>query len=98
LQYREGVTDFTTVLTTQQLLLSQQDSLATTVGNISTSLVGVYRALGGGWEIREGEDIVPAEIKEEMRQRTNWGHLLAPAAYNLPSSRDPESTPRLPDW
>src|SRR4029077_14211445 len=63
LQYREGVTDFTTVLTTQQALLNQQDNLASTLGNISTSLVGVYRALGGGWEIREGEEIVPAEIK-----------------------------------
>ncbi len=98
LQYREGVTDFTTVLTAQQALLSQQDNLATTLGNISTSLVGVYRALGGGWEIREGEDIVPAEIKAEMRKRTNWGGLLAPTTYNLPASRDPKSTPRFPDW
>jgi NodT family efflux transporter outer membrane factor (OMF) lipoprotein len=98
LRYKEGVTDFTTVLTAQQALLSQQDSLASTLGNISTSLVGVYRALGGGWEIREGEDIVPAEIKAEMQRRTNWGHLLAPATYNLPASRDPKSTPRFPDW
>jgi NodT family efflux transporter outer membrane factor (OMF) lipoprotein len=98
LQYREGVTDFTTVLTTQQTLLTQQDTLASTLGNISTGLVGVYRALGGGWEIREGEDIVPAEIKAEMRQRTNWGSLLAPTTYNLPASREPQSRPRLPDW
>jgi NodT family efflux transporter outer membrane factor (OMF) lipoprotein len=98
LQYREGVTDFTTVLTAQQTLLSQQDNLASTLGNISTSLVGVYRALGGGWEIREGEDIVPPEIKAEMRERTNWGDLLAPTTYNLPASREPRSAPRFPDW
>ena len=98
LQYREGVTDFTTVLTAQQTLLTQQDSLASTLGNISTSLVGVYRALGGGWEIREGEDLVPPALKAEMQQRTNWGDLLAPAAYNLPASREPKSTPRFPDW
>ena len=98
LQYREGVTDFTTVLTTQQTLLTQQDNLAITLGNISTSLVGVYRALGGGWEIREGDDIVPPEIKAEMQQRTNWGSLLAPTTYNLPASREPQSRPRLPDW
>jgi len=98
LQYREGVTDFTTVLTTQQTHLNQQDSLASTLGNISTSLVGVYRALGGGWEIREGEDIVPAEIKAEMRQRTNWGRLLAPTTYNLSADREPQSRPRFPDW
>ena len=98
LQYREGVTDFTTVLTAQQTLLSQQDSLTSTLGTISTSLVGVYRALGGGWEIREGEDLVPPAIKAEMQRRTNWGRLLAPANYNLPASRQPHSAPQLPDW
>ena len=97
-QYREGVTDFTTVLTAQQALLNQQDSLASTLGTISTSLVGVYRALGGGWEIREGQELVPPDIRAEMEKRTNWGHLLAPATYNLPASRQPESAPRLPDW
>ena len=98
LQYREGVVDFTTVLTAQQTLLSQQDSLASTLGTIATSLVGVYRALGGGWEVREGQDLIPPEIKAEMRQRTNWGQLLAPSTYNLPASREPESAPRLPNW
>ena len=97
-QYREGVTDFTTVLTAQQALLNQQDSLASTLGTISTSLVGVYRALGGGWEIREGQELVPPDIRAEMEKRTNWGHLLAPAAYNLPASREPKSAPGLPDW
>jgi NodT family efflux transporter outer membrane factor (OMF) lipoprotein len=97
-RYREGVTDFTTVLTAQQALLSQQDSLASTLGTISTSLVGVYRALGGGWEIREGQELVPPDIRAEMEKRTNWGHLLAPATYNLPASREPKSAPRLPDW
>jgi len=97
-QYREGITDFTTVLTAQQALLNQQDSLASTLGTISTSLVGVYRALGGGWEIREGQELIPPALKAEMEKRTNWGHLLTPVNYNLPASRQPESAPRLPDW
>jgi len=80
IQYREGITDFTTVLTAQQALLAQQDSLATTLGDISLNLVGVYRALGGGWEIREGEPLVPPAIQEVMAKRTNWGRLLQPAA------------------
>jgi outer membrane protein TolC len=97
IQYREGITDFTTVLTAQQALLSEQDSLATTLGDISRNLVGVYRALGGGWEIREGQDFVPESIKETMARRTNWGRLLAPAAVALA----PEGQGRLiraPDW
>ncbi len=97
-QYREGVVDFTTVLVAQQSLLSVQDNLAATLGNIATNLVGVYRSLGGGWEVREGKDLVPSEIKEEMAKRTNWGKLLAPASYNLPAAEGPKSDIRLPDW
>jgi NodT family efflux transporter outer membrane factor (OMF) lipoprotein len=97
LQYREGITDFTTVLTAQQSLLSEQDSLATTLGDISRNLVGVYRALGGGWEIREGQDFVPAEIKAAMARRTNWGRLLAPAAV-APTPEGQRRLIRAPDW
>ncbi|MFB3884181.1 MAG: efflux transporter outer membrane subunit [Thermodesulfobacteriota bacterium] len=98
LQYREGIKDFTTVLLAQQTLLTQQDNLAITLGDVSTNLVGVYKALGGGWEIREGEDLVPSEVKGEMAKRTNWGNLLAPAAYNPPASEQPRSLIRSPDW
>jgi NodT family efflux transporter outer membrane factor (OMF) lipoprotein len=97
-QYREGVKDFTTVLVAQQALLGEQDSLVTTLGNISTNLVGVYKALGGGWEIREGKDWLPSEIREEMTKRTNWGRLLAPAVYNPDVPEKPGSLIRFPDW
>lgn len=97
LQYRQGITDFTTVLTAQQALLTQQDDLAVTLGDISRNLVGVYRALGGGWQIREGQDFVPASVKETMAKRTNWGDLLAPTAYPLTPGRT-ESRARPPKW
>jgi outer membrane protein TolC len=86
LQYRQGVKDFTTVLTAQQSLLNEQDNLAVTLGGISSNLVGVYRALGGGWEVREGKDLMNPEDMEEMAKRTNWGSMLAPASYNPPVS------------
>jgi NodT family efflux transporter outer membrane factor (OMF) lipoprotein len=98
IQYRQGAADFTTVLIAQQALLNAQDTLASTLGTISSSLVGVYRALGGGWEIREGKDFVALEIKKEMRKRTDWGKLLAPASYQPPPSEEVKSTLRLPDW
>jgi NodT family efflux transporter outer membrane factor (OMF) lipoprotein len=98
LQYRQGIKDFTTVLIAQQALLNEQDNLVITLGSISSNLVGVYRALGGGWEMREGEDLVPPEVRKEMAKRTNWGKLLAPATYNPPVSEEPKSLIRLPDW
>jgi len=97
-QYREGIVDFTTVLVAQQALLNVQDNLATTLGNIASNLVGVYRALGGGWEVREGNDFVPSEIKEEMAKRTGWGKLLAPTSYNPLPAEEPKSLIRFPDW
>jgi len=43
---------------------------------VPTSLIAVYKALGGGWQIREGKDFIPEEIKTEMNSRTDWGDLL----------------------
>jgi NodT family efflux transporter outer membrane factor (OMF) lipoprotein len=98
IQYREGATDYTTVLTAQKDLLSQQDSLAQGQGDVPQGLISVYRAFGGGWEIREGHDFVPAEIKEDMNHRTNWGNLLKPAAAEAPSAETPGSLIRAPEW
>ena len=96
IQYSQGSTDFTTVIVAQQALLTVQDNLANAMGSISTNLVGVYRALGGGWEIRQGEDLLSPEIKEAMARRTNWGSLLSPTFY-MPSSGS-RSDIRKPDW
>ncbi len=99
-QYRAGITDFTTVLTAQQNLLSAEDSLANARGNISGFLVGVYRALGGGWEIREGRDFVPAATREAMEKRTNWGNLLTPESQPPPTPEEQKQKRliRPPDW
>jgi NodT family efflux transporter outer membrane factor (OMF) lipoprotein len=100
IQYREGITDFTTVLTAQQSLLSAEDSLATAMGNISRYLVGVYRSLGGGWQIREGQDFVPVETRKDMEQRTNWGKLLTPSSQPPPTPAEEKQKGliRPPDW
>jgi NodT family efflux transporter outer membrane factor (OMF) lipoprotein len=97
IQYREGITDFTTVLTAQQALLAQQNALAVTLGDISRNLVGLYRALGGGWQIRGGRDFVPPKIKEAMARRTNWGRLLTPVAVR-PVAESQRHLLRAPEW
>jgi outer membrane protein TolC len=91
LQYKAGETTYTTVLTSEQSQLSVDDSVATTKGAVALGLVGVYRALGGGWEIREGHDVVSDEVKAEMARRTNWGRMLE-TAQHMPK-RSPEEEP-----
>ena len=51
-QYDAGKTDFNRVLTVEQALTQQQDQLAVTQGNVVQSMVQIYKALGGGWQIR----------------------------------------------
>jgi len=48
-KYTSGLIDFQTVLTTQQSLLTVQDSLATSEAEVTSDLIRLYKALGGGW-------------------------------------------------
>jgi NodT family efflux transporter outer membrane factor (OMF) lipoprotein len=52
-QYRVGVIPFNTVFNLEITQVQQQDQLAIAAGNIALNLIAVYRALGGGWELRE---------------------------------------------
>jgi outer membrane protein, multidrug efflux system len=49
-KYESGLTDFTTVLDTQRSLLSFQDQLAQSDGAVTSNLIRLYKALGGGWD------------------------------------------------
>jgi len=103
LQYQQGIADFTTVLTAEQNLYQAQNNLALARGDIALGLITTYRALGGGWEIRERRDFVPAETRQEMAERTNWGTLLTPdllqpQAPALPSPDDRGPLVRPPEW
>lgn len=51
-QYREGRVDFNRVFSNQELLTQQQDQLAVAQGSVDQNLIQLYRALGGGWQIR----------------------------------------------
>ena len=79
-QYQNGLVDFNTVISTLNADAQQQDLLASTQGSVATNLVQVYRALGGGWEIRDKRDpveLLPTDMKDEMRERTKaWQGVL----------------------
>jgi NodT family efflux transporter outer membrane factor (OMF) lipoprotein len=55
-QYRAGTIDFNRVFNLETAQVQQQDQLAIAQGNIALDLIAVYRALGGGWEIRRRRD------------------------------------------
>jgi len=49
-QYTEGVVDFVNVLTVQSALLATQEQWVESSAGVSLAAVGLYRALGGGWQ------------------------------------------------
>jgi NodT family efflux transporter outer membrane factor (OMF) lipoprotein len=98
IQYREGTVDFTTVLTAEQTLFQTENSRAVADGTIPLGLIATYRALGGGWQIRQGHDFLPAHTRKEMSQRTNWGSLLKPKGPGLPSLKDNGPLVRPPEF
>ncbi len=49
-RYQQGLVDFLTVLDTQRNLLQTEQQFAESTTNVSSNLVALYKALGGGWE------------------------------------------------
>ena len=100
IQYRDGAVDYTRVLNTQQALIGQQDQATLTRGDIAQNLVALYRALGGGWQLRAGSDFVPDATKEVMSERTDWGNILTPEDQEtvIPPSTTPDDSYRWPRW
>jgi outer membrane protein, multidrug efflux system len=49
-QYREGLTDFQAVLDSQRTVAGLEDELALSDAAVTTDLIALYKALGGGWE------------------------------------------------
>jgi NodT family efflux transporter outer membrane factor (OMF) lipoprotein len=101
-QYEEGTRDFTAVLTAEQNLYTTQNNLAIAIGGVPLGLIAIYRALGGGWQIRAGHDFVPSATSDEMAGRTNWGTLLSPEllhphAPGLPSPANTGPLIRAPE-
>lgn len=99
IRYKAGEVDYTTVLDAEKDQLSVQTSLTNAEGSIPQGLISLYRALGGGWQIRQGHDVVPTHIKQEMSERTNWGNLLVTENHEAPTTKEEKiKQTYLPSW
>lgn len=88
-KYREGEIDFNRLFTVQQLLLNQQENLAGARGNAARSLVDLYRALGGGWQIRldaTARNVAPAPVDPP---RPSPEPEIIPVPLGEPEAKDP---------
>lgn len=76
LQYQEGLADYQRVLDATRSLTTKQDQYAQTQGEIATSVVALYKAFGGGWQLKDRASVIPEEMQREMSKRTDWGTQL----------------------
>jgi len=85
-QYDEGTTDFNRVLNVEQLLTQQEDQLAVAQGSAAGSLVQLYKALGGGWQIRLAAPEQPPGAAAEPAGQ--------PAPLPPPAAKEPATAPK----
>ena len=69
-RFKQGVSDYLEVLTAQRTVLAAEQSLADSTTTISTNLVALYKALGGGWEPDLPEQPPPAAPTTSDKIRT----------------------------
>ncbi len=60
-QYREGLTDFQTVLDSQRIVATIEDDLARSDATVATNLIALFKALGGGFEAEAPSTSLGAE-------------------------------------
>jgi NodT family efflux transporter outer membrane factor (OMF) lipoprotein len=94
-QYKAGTVDFTRVTQLETTLVTQQDTLAQAQGEIVTGLVQVYKALGGGWQIREtGCDPHAADKAGTAPPSQGPPAELLPVPRTAPGPEVPAAVPR----
>ena len=96
-QYRDGIISYTLVLDAQQFLSLNEGLLTAARGDVARNIIATYKALGGGWELRNGNSLVPTDIKQEMKQRSDWGELLDDENVESAQELSPGSW-RAPDF
>lgn len=75
-QYENGMTGYERLLTAIEKLVRDEDIYAQIKGNIDLQIVLLYKALGGGWQIRQDRSFLHKEDVQQMSQRSDWGDYL----------------------
>ena len=89
IQYQDGLVSYQRLLSTVEKMTRNEDIYAQVKGNIANQVVALYKALGGGWQMRSGKPFVAEDIKQQMRERTDWGDYLDPAPRNAAEEQMP---------
>jgi len=81
-QYSNGLTDFNRVAVLEEQLVTRQNQLAQAQGDIGLGLIQVYKAIGGGWQIR-----CDANAGTEILPNAGAGQPLPKASQPAPAAK-----------
>jgi NodT family efflux transporter outer membrane factor (OMF) lipoprotein len=84
IQFEEGSIDFSPVFVLQGSLRQAQDQLADAEGEVLVNMIAVYRALGGGWQIR-CSGYQPQSPQTHSRHEAAADELIPTPAGELPN-------------
>ncbi len=70
--YKQGKVIVSVPLVALTFLSSQQDQLWARRGDAIANYIAIYKALGGGWQNRVDQELVPEHIREQMKQQADW--------------------------
>jgi NodT family efflux transporter outer membrane factor (OMF) lipoprotein len=98
-QYTTGTVDLNRLATIETSLVQQQDLQAQARAQIAFGLVQIYRALGGGWEIRLGQNAVSRLPQPEPAQPGADNLQIPQPRLDLnaaPANAAPGAAPQIP--
>jgi len=76
-QYHDGLVSYQRLLSTVEKLTTIQDIYAQTNGALATDIVLLYKALGGGWQLSDGQAYLSQATVERLKRRgVDWGDML----------------------
>ena len=88
-RYLRGLTPFLNVLESQRSLYLSENSLIASQARVSTSLVALYKALGGGWQAIEQAGAAPASAAADTLPPGTGAGTAARPAPAAPSEAGP---------
>ena len=60
-RFEAGIDNLLDVLVAQNTMLEAQDRLATSEINMALNLIAIYKALGGGWQVKTSTEVASAD-------------------------------------
>ncbi len=89
--YKEGKVIVSVPLVALTFLASQQDQMLEWRGETATRYVAIYKSLGGGWESRVDQELLPEYIQEQMKKQADWWSFWGGRALSTQEVRQEKS-------